>query len=271
VADRSNAQMRLAAVAPKGASAGRGKVVQINNLAKRFETKSGAVQALEGITQTIESGEFVAVVGPSGCGKSTLLRALCGLEAPTSGSIDWAPGGSGVRPKLGVAFQEHRLLPWLSILDNVALPTLMQKRATKADMDRANDLCALVGLTGFEMSRPAALSGGMRQRASVARALFTDPELLLLDEPFGALDALTREQITADAERIWMDKGFAALLITHSISEAVHLADRVIVMSPRPGRIVADIKIDLPRPRSKALGTAEFAKLCSEIRSHLEI
>lgn len=269
--DRATAQVRLAAVAPEGATAGRSRVVHINKISKRFETSSGSVQALEGIDQTIHAGEFVAVVGPSGCGKSTLLRALCGLDEPSTGSIDWAPDGSGVKPKLGVAFQEHRLLPWLSILDNIALPVLMQRRATSADMDRAADLCKLVGLTGFEKRRPSELSGGMRQRTSVARALYTDPDLLLLDEPFGALDALTREQITADTEKIWMNKSFAALLITHSISEAVHLGDRVIVMSARPGRVVADIKIDLPRPRTKMIGTAEFAKYCSDIRGLLEI
>lgn len=138
-------------------------------------------------------------------------------------------------------------------------------------MERAAKLCALVGLSGFQKHRPSELSGGMRQRTSIACALFSDPDLLLLDEPFGTLDALTREQITADTERIWMNKNFGALLITHSISEAVHLADRVIVMSARPGQVVADISIDLPRPRTQMIGTAEFAKYCSEIRSHLEI
>lgn len=269
--DRTSAQVSFAAGAPEGAADARPRIVHINNVSKRFDTESGSVRALEGVDQTIRAGEFVAVVGPSGCGKSTLLRALCGLDQPTSGSIDWSPDGDRTKPKLGVAFQEHRLLPWLSILDNIALPVLMQRKATAADMERATELCTLVGLTGFQKRSPSELSGGMRQRASVARALYTDPDLLLLDEPFGALDALTREQITADTEQIWMNKGFGALLITHSISEAVHLADRVIVMSARPGRVVADIRIDLPRPRTQMIGTAEFAKYTSEIRSHLEI
>lgn len=250
-------------------NAGREPVVRLEGISKRFETKSGAVQALEGIRSSIGAGEFVAVVGPSGCGKSTLLRILCGLEQPTQGKVDW--GKEGHAPRLGVAFQEHRLLPWLSIEQNVMLPRLMQGSASAADRERAHGLCRLVGLSGFEKRRPAELSGGMKQRASVARALFTDPELLLLDEPFGALDALTREQITADTERIWMERQFAALLITHSISEAVHLADRVIVMSARPGRIVAEFKIDLPRPRTEVLGSPEFGKLCSDIRKKLEL
>jgi len=250
-------------------NASRGPVVRVDGVSKRFDTKSGTVQALEGIRQSIDTGEFVAIVGPSGCGKSTLLRILCGLEEPTEGRIDW--GREGQAPRMGVAFQDHRLLPWLSVEQNIMLPRLMQGRASAADVDRALALCKLVGLTGFEKRRPAGLSGGMKQRASVARALFTDPELLLLDEPFGALDALTREQITADTERIWTEQGFAALLITHSISEAVHLADRVIVMSARPGRVVAEFKIDLPRPRTEALGSPEFGKLCSDIRKKLEL
>jgi len=173
--------------------------------------------------------------------------------------------------RFGVAFQEHRLLPWLNIEQNVALPKLMTTGATSADLERARQLCAMVGLSGFEKRNPSELSGGMRQRASFARALFSNPELLLLDEPFGALDALTREQIIADAERIWMREGFAAFLITHSISEAVHLADRVIVMSARPGRVAAEIRVDLPRPRTEQREHPEYARLCAELRKHLEI
>lgn len=243
-------------------------VVTLDHVSKQFKTSSGTVQALQGIQQRIQPGEFVGIVGPSGCGKSTLLRILCGLEQPTEGKVVWAQGDE---PRMGVAFQDHRLLPWLNIEQNVALTKLMRGRASQADLDHARALCKLVGLTGFEKRGPSELSGGMKQRASVARALFTEPELLLLDEPFGALDALTREQITADTEQIWMEKGFAALLITHSISEAVHLSDRVIVMSARPGRVVAEFKIDLPRPRTEVLGSPEFGKLCSDIRAKLEL
>ncbi len=246
-------------------------VVSLNGVSKRFDTASGTVQALDSIQQSIGPGEFVAIVGPSGCGKSTLLRILCGLETPTEGAVEWGGSAAPNPPRIGVAFQDHRLLPWLNIEQNVALTKLMKAKASAADIERARALCKLVGLTGFEKRSPAELSGGMKQRASVARALFTDPELLLLDEPFGALDALTREQITADTEQIWMKQGFATLLITHSISEAVHMADRVIVMSARPGRVVAEFKIDLPRPRTEVLGSAEFGKLCSDIRKKLEL
>ncbi len=255
----------------KPAAAAAGHVVDLRGVSKRFDTSSGAVQALESISLTIHTGEFVAIVGPSGCGKSTLLRILCDLETPTQGQLQWGANGGQARPRIGVAFQEHRLLPWLNIENNVCLPRLMQGAASGQDMARARDLCKLVGLNGFEKRRPSELSGGMRQRASVARSLFTSPELLLLDEPFGALDALTREQITADTERIWMEQRFSALLITHSIGEAVHLADRVIVMSARPGRIAAEFDIDLPRPRTQALGSPEFARLTAEIRAKLEL
>ncbi|MBP7565950.1 MAG: ABC transporter ATP-binding protein [Burkholderiaceae bacterium] len=260
-----------AADAAGAADSARRNVVGLQSVSKRFESSTGSVQALENVSLDIRAGEFVAIVGPSGCGKSTLLRILCDLEQPTQGQVQWGHHGSHSRPRLGVAFQEHRLLPWLNIEDNVCLPRLMQGKASAQDMERARSLCKLVGLNGFEKRRPSELSGGMRQRASVARSLFTSPELLLLDEPFGALDALTREQITADTERIWMEQGFASLLITHSISEAVHLADRVIVMSARPGRIAAEFTIDLPRPRTQALGSPEFGRLCAEIRAKLEL
>ncbi len=259
------------AATPRATANATKNVVSLKGVSKRFETSSGAVQALENVSLDIRAGEFVAIVGPSGCGKSTLLRILCDLEQPTQGTLAWGHESGQSRPRMGVAFQEHRLLPWLNIEQNVCLPKLMQAAATAQDLERARSLCQLVGLNGFEKRRPSELSGGMRQRASVARSLFTSPELLLLDEPFGALDALTREQITADTEQIWMKQGFGALLITHSIGEAVHLADRVIVMSARPGRIAAEFDINLPRPRTQALGSPEYARLCSEIRAKLEL
>lgn len=248
----------------------REKVVVFDNVSKHFETRTGTVIALEHINQFIADGEFVAVIGPSGCGKSTLLRLLCGLEQPTQGEVRLSKGvdkDSGI----GVAFQEHRLLPWLNIQKNILLPKLMQGGVTAEDEERATFLCEMVGLKGFEEKRPSELSGGMRQRASFARALFSKPSLLLLDEPFGALDALTREKIIADAEAIWLSQKFGAFLITHSISEAVHLADRVLVMSARPGRVVAEIPITLDRPRTKYLSDPEFMRFCDELRHHLEI
>lgn len=247
------------------------RLVSFEHISKKFETPSGTIHALENINQHINKGEFVAVIGPSGCGKSTLLRLLCGLETASSGSITWAEGSKDPSHSIGVAFQEHRLLPWLDIKQNILLPNLMQANVKPEDEQRAMELCEMVGLTGFESKKPAELSGGMRQRASFARALFSKPSLLLLDEPFGALDALTQEKIIADAEQIWMNQRFGAFLITHSISEAVHLADRVLVMSARPGRIVAEVPINLERPRTNHLGDPEYARLCDELRHHLEL
>lgn len=249
----------------------RQKVVSFDNVSKHFETRTGTTIALERVNQHIYAGEFVAVIGPSGCGKSTLLRLLCGLEQPTEGKVVLPFNGADANSAIGVAFQEHRLLPWLNIKKNILLPKLMHGSVTAEDEERAMVLSEMVGLKGFEEKRPSELSGGMRQRASFARALFSRPSLLLLDEPFGALDALTREKIIADAEAIWLDQKFGAFLITHSISEAVHLADRVLVMSARPGRIVAEVPITLERPRTNFLSDPEFARLCDELRHHLEL
>lgn len=243
-------------------------LVRFENLGKSFLTVTGSTVALEGINQRIDRGQFIAVIGPSGCGKSTLLRLLCGLELPSSGQITY-PAKQDV--KFGVAFQEHRLLPWMNVEDNIALADHIAGTLNAASLDRARDLCLLVGLTGFEKRRPSELSGGMKQRASFARAMYAQPELLLLDEPFGALDALTREKIIADAERIWMEQKFTAFLITHSIEEAVHLADRVLVMSSRPGRITHEIRVDLPRPRTESRTNLRRLELCNELRRLLEV
>jgi len=242
-------------------------IVRVSGVGKTFGEGPGSVQALDSIDMEIGRGEFVAIVGPSGCGKSTLLRLLCDLDRPTLGEIVWDGGRSG---RTAVAFQEHRLLPWCSVEENILLPATMQRAASTADRTRARELAALVGLDGFLNVQPAALSGGMKQRTSVARALFPEPDLLLLDEPFGALDALTREKITGDTEEIWLKQSFTALLITHSIAEAVHLADRVVVMSRRPGRITDVIPIDLPRPRAPHIGSDRFNQLVNEIRGKLQ-
>lgn len=241
--------------------------MRITGVSKIFGMGPEAVHALDGIHLDILRSEFVAIVGPSGCGKSTLLRLLCDLDRPSAGGIVWEGGRSG---RTSVAFQEHRLLPWSSVQENIMLPATMQRAPTQADKTRAQDLAALVGLDGFLNVRPAALSGGMKQRASVARALFAEPDLLLLDEPFGSLDALTREKITGDTEEIWLKQKFTALLITHSIAEAVHLADRVVVMSRRPGRITDIIPIDLPRPRARHIGSDRFNQLVNVIRGKLQ-
>jgi len=261
------AKPSVTSLAAVNAAEGLPPLLTVNKVGRIFGSVEGGVTALDSIDMTIGKGEFVAIVGPSGCGKSTLLRLLAALDTPTSGSIEWANGQAG---QSSVAFQEHRLLPWSSVLDNIMLPATMRRRPNEADRNRALELAELVGLDAFVRSRPAELSGGMRQRASVARALFPEPDLLLLDEPFGALDALTREKITGDTEEIWIKQRFTALLITHSIAEAVHLADRVFVMSPRPGRVTHVVEIDLERPRAPLVGSDRYNALVNDIRAKLQ-
>ena len=224
--------------------------IRLQGVGKRYETKDGPVEACAEIDLDIRRSEFVAIVGPSGCGKTTILKMVAGLVPHTAGSIT-----VGARPvdrpltDVGIVFQESILLDWRDVLSNVMLQIdIRGKDAATGERD-ARQLLQATGLSGFEHKKPYELSGGMRQRVSICRALVHDPPLLLMDEPFGALDALTREQISMDIQRIWMDKRKTAIHITHSIPEAVLLADRVVVMGPRPGRIVEIIEIDLPRPR----------------------
>ncbi|HKS84254.1 MAG TPA: ABC transporter ATP-binding protein [Pseudolabrys sp.] len=224
--------------------------VRIKSLVKIYETDTDDVLALDGIDLEIERGNFVAVVGPSGCGKSTLLSLLAGLTPITSGEI--LIDGEQVRkphPKVGVVFQTDMLLHWRNILDNVLLPVEIKRLGRNNYKDKAEGLLAQVGLQGFENKMPSELSGGMRQRVAICRALIQEPGLLLMDEPFGALDALTREQMIMDLQAMWGRVRNTVLFITHGIDEAVFLADRVIVMSPRPGKIDLDLAIDIPRPR----------------------
>lgn len=225
--------------------------IVIDGVAKRFGNGRASTTALDGIGLTIAQGEFVSVIGPSGCGKSTLLRVIAGLEEPSDGAISIggvAPADLAAQHRLGVAFQDHALLPWLDVTKNVSLPFRIASRPV--DRARVAELIALVGLAGFERSRPKHLSGGMRQRASIARALALSPEVLLLDEPFGALDAVTRRRLNRELEAIWTRTQVTTLLITHDVEEAVLLSDRVVVMTPRPGRIRHIETIDLARPRS---------------------
>jgi NitT/TauT family transport system ATP-binding protein len=214
------------------------------------KTYEGGVQAVRPLDLTLLAGQTTALVGPSGCGKSTLLRMIAGLEDPTSGTltIGGAPASETLkRAGLAVAFQDPSLLPWRTVRQNIELALdLARKPRDRAQIDQ---LIHLVGLDGFADTRPNALSGGMRQRAAIARALSTNPDLLLLDEPFGAVDELTRAQLAADLPGIWEARGTTTLLVTHSVTEAVTLSDRVLVLSPRPAAIVSDIPIDLPRPR----------------------
>ena len=241
--------------------------INIRGIRKAFGTGAGAIVALDGIDLDIQPGEFVAVVGPSGCGKSTLLRIIAGLTPATAGSVS-VFGSDVLRPVTGcgIVFQQPVLLDWRTIIENVLFNIDMRSLDPKAYRPRALQLLAAVGLAEFADKRPYELSGGMKQRAAIARALVHEPPLLLMDEPFGALDALTREQMRLDLERIWLETKKTVFFITHSIDEAVLLADRVVVMSPRPGRIESILPIDLPRPRGiAARQSSEFNAVTNKV------
>ena len=239
---------------------------------KRFTSRHGEdVLALDGIDLNVGKGEFVAVVGPSGCGKSTLMRIIAGLLGPTRGKV-MLSGRPVMGPSndVGIVFQAATLLAWRTVFDNALLPTVLQKRDPIQSRARVERLLRLVGLEGFERKYPFELSGGMQQRVAICRALAHDPSILLMDEPFGALDAMTREQMNLELMHIWADEKKTVVFITHSIPEAVFLGDRVVVMTARPGRIERTIAIDLPRPRTLAtMAEARFAALCGEIRALL--
>jgi len=252
---------------------GASPVIAASSVGKTYSTASGdKVLALENLNVSIAHGEFVSLVGPSGCGKSTFLRILAGLEPASGGSL--SIGGhavSGPSPDVGVVFQSATLLPWLTVAQNASLPLRVGPARGRAPTG-VQALLEMAGLNGFENKYPYELSGGMQQRAAICRALARDPEILLMDEPFGALDALTRERLNVELQRIWQASGKTVLLITHSIAESVFLSDRVLVMSPRPGRILADFAVMLPRPRDFA-STPEhldYLRLTKEIRSVLD-
>lgn len=246
-------------------------LIQISDLDKIYHTRDGVpIDALQKINFSVADGEFVTIVGPSGCGKSTLLKILTGTLRKSSGRITMRGREiDGPSHDLGIVFQAPVLLPWRTILQNVMLPIEIQGQDQAAFESRARDLLRLVGLEGFEKKYPGELSGGMQQRVGICRALVHDPALLLMDEPFGALDAMNREQMNIELLRIWSENRKTVMLVTHSIPEAVFLADKVIVMSPRPGRITDIISVDLPRPRDlRIINSIEFGGYVDQIRSH---
>src|SRR5438105_1942546 len=244
-------------------------VIHVKGLGKEYGTPRGTVLALDGIDFNVREGEFVAIVGPSGCGKSTLLKILAGLLPATRGQVRLRDVPiTGPRRDIGMVFQSPVLFPWRTVLDNVLLPVDVQRLGRDRSRSRALDLLALVGLSGFEHRYPWELSGGMQQRVAITRALVHNPAMLLMDEPFGALDAMTRDQMNLELQRIWLERKKTVLFITHSIPEAVFLADRVLVMTPRPGRLLDDVRVGLPRPRSlDVMNTPEFGRHVHHIRA----
>jgi NitT/TauT family transport system ATP-binding protein len=243
--------------------------LQFRGVGKTFETRTGNIRALQDISFALDRGEFLSVLGPSGCGKSSLLALATGLEFATEGTVDVA-GRRVDRPvtDVGIVFQTDVLLDWRTVLGNIMLQIEMRELDAGRYEARARELLRTVGLAGFESKRPYELSGGMRQRVSICRALVHDPDLLLMDEPFGALDAITREQLVMELHRIWNETRKSVMFVTHDIGEAIFLADRVLVMTPRPGRIDEIIEVDLPRPRTVATKeSAQFLALVAHVRT----
>lgn len=263
-AEESAAQRQGVAAAP---------AILVENVEKRFRMNTGTtLTALDGMSLEVETGAFVALIGPSGCGKSTVLRLVASLDEPSSGQVlveGKDPSELAAGHRLGVAFQDHALLPWLDIRANVELPFRVAGR--RVDSERVEELISLVGLNSFGKARPKQLSGGMRQRAAIARSLALDPDVLLLDEPFGALDAVTRRQMNIELQRIWSERRLTTLLVTHAVDEALFLADKIVVMSSRPGKAVRVLDVPFDRPRTPSvMRTQEFHRLYDELTDALD-
>jgi len=247
-----------------------GASIELDRIGHTFVSRHGdSVSALSDISFRVSPGEFVSLIGPSGCGKSTLLRIVAGLISPTSGEVRIS-GGNARRTNSAFVFQKPTLLPWLTILDNCLIPLKLSRIFVPDQKDEARRLLTLVGLQGFERAYPRELSGGMQQRAAIARALITKPSLLLMDEPFGALDALTRDQMANELQRIWSETAATVLFVTHSIQEAAYLSDRIVVMESRPGLVCAIETVPFQRPRSLTVyEQPEFGRLTVRLREML--
>ncbi|HXF86336.1 MAG TPA: ABC transporter ATP-binding protein [Anaerolineales bacterium] len=243
-------------------------ILTIHNLGAIFPNENGGLRALENITFNVYPREFVCVLGPSGSGKTTLLRILAGLIQPTSGSFKF---GHGEQPSIGMVFQQANLLPWRTVIQNIMLPLEVRGVPDETARRKALEMIQLIGLSGFEDTLPRDLSGGMAQRVAIARALVHDPDLLLLDEPFASLDAMTRERMWNELSRIWQMSRKTVIMVTHSINESLFLADRVLVLTQRPGKIKLDMEVDLPRPRKDDIRyTPHFGKLAKKLREAIE-
>ncbi|EIM26411.1 ABC transporter ATP-binding protein [Microvirga lotononidis] len=268
--------MRISTLAPhssRSSDTATAPSIRVSEVTKQFQLDDGReIQALRDMSLELGQSEFVALLGPSGCGKSTILRLVASLESPTSGVVEVngrPPAELARQHRLGVAFQDHALLPWLDVAANVALP--YKVAGLPVDVKRVSELIRLVGLAGFERARPKQLSGGMRQRVAIARALILAPDVLLLDEPFGALDAVTRRQMNIELQRIWSEQRITTLLVTHAVDEALFLADRIIVLSGRPGRVIRTLEVPFARPRHADIMRSEaFHRLCDELTDALE-
>jgi NitT/TauT family transport system ATP-binding protein len=245
--------------------------IELTGISRSFDIKGSRLLALEALDLRVAKREIVAIVGPNGCGKSTLLRVISGLLPPDRGTVlAFDSTVAGVDPRVGLVFQEPRLLPWRDVLDNVAFPLELAGLDRDRREARAHAVLQLTGLEGFAVAYPDQLSGGMAQRAALARALAPEPDVLLLDEPFSALDAMTRERLDDDLLSLWGQTGTTIVLVTHSISEAVYLSDRVLVMSARPGRIIAEVPVEVPRPRSLlGSGASMFSDAADRVRQLL--